>query len=1273
VLNSLKEVLAPIAPELILKIEEYSKLTPIDVMLTSQQQSEEEKLLSMTNVEAFLRPFDEDVDSRHEYKSPIECNIFNEREKCYDEFSNLFRQFQSVNRSDMDGSKTTEFWSNLHSRGTKVLNLNDCNYLWFAKNFKEMLLFHGINMPKSSSPFPSTDRGSSVTNRISNSTPVTPSASSQNISTALFSSSQKQRNLEERLGQGGSGKIYSNRRGTISTPMSASSTRSTSTKNVYNTNTTFPSFQRMKNMSDSLNDPSSHFPGNQQFFFRFILLMDSHRLNLTLQDVILTETLQLLDIPLKSYQEFGTSGTCSPEEGSAGSTGFTGDSTDSDPTHASTTKSFTLRVLKLRVLGKFLGLLHFSPFWNTSIDSLKESPLLDAAKVFATQRNSLQHALPLFHLLHHCWDHGSLSLCVPWVTSYMNLLAWDSASVLKMTKLELASILKSSNVAPQSPQFDYLTQHLRCISMLHAIASSDLFEMTPTDGKGISKNRVSVVFIIQSFLTEFPTLGELRNLFIRSGIPHLKSILCSVRNSQSSGLINEVGNESHTEVNMQIDDGNNGFSQSYVKYILPELFHSLAQMRQRFVAFQRSDELLCEKLIASSSIINRPVSLRTSSTKRQAPTLISPHLNVKTLASGSSSSGSSTFAATSIINSSQSLMSPPRHLSTQIMSPDHSFDVMMTTPPPKSPRSAMHNGSGSGVNIYSFTPPPLQSSKSASYNLDALSLSTGVPPLIRSTSMSRSMSMGSTQDLDLMNEGDSIQKKLEMAFWNQHPHLYNITNFVVGHVSQACRQRLRERVADLVLKAWSCCDTAASQCLDIVHNTNKLSPTEMTNAIISKHQAMVEKYTSSLFKSMCVETEEFLGEFVGHQMLEAITPILALYSMSNGVRETAIKIAMRQKESLIKSLYSFYCVYGRKKLSEVITRSVEQQRKVKTNIVEVANTEVEKSSSVIFEILGSRAKAFNSIRKCLVKLFATSCENYKNFFSIMSHSSKESDALVGEEHVTESEAFISYFFKCPIRMNIRPVHDVSSLDFISKLPCCQHRDDLRVFSGYICGMVAKLTLYCGQLAIRVFATDVNSDVGELAASVDDECELSVSVSSAIVMIRNNIALLSEVILWVHSQLEIHKVDGECTGRMKIDVMKMLTTAIAALFVYDIIVDHHAIAEGSSGNSFSYASAIVIQALKYDIINIENISQLIGYSLTHSILTTVFALLDMSSVYKRAIMAFVGRYLFEKSEIDGMDLDIDVEVCSWANDPAVRRIIKNDVSVTIGNVIDRLMK
>ena len=53
----------------------------------------------------------------------MEVAAYNQREKCYDNFSNLLHSYQTVSRSDVDGSKTLEFWQTvLPIEGPKVID-----------------------------------------------------------------------------------------------------------------------------------------------------------------------------------------------------------------------------------------------------------------------------------------------------------------------------------------------------------------------------------------------------------------------------------------------------------------------------------------------------------------------------------------------------------------------------------------------------------------------------------------------------------------------------------------------------------------------------------------------------------------------------------------------------------------------------------------------------------------------------------------------------------------------------------------------------------------------------------------------------------------------------------------------------------------------------------------------------------------------------------------------------------------------------------------------
>jgi hypothetical protein len=190
----------------------------------------------------FIRPFREEIDSRNEYRTQTEAAAYNERERCFDDFSNLLRDFQMISRSDVDGSKTRLFWQTvLPVSGVKIISLRDCNFVWFSNIFMQMLLFHGLNIasntifgPRSTSSTTSTP--SSTPTSTPTSIPPSTSTSSTPFGVGINGVSKmnnknglngltggngisgksgislniqgdliKQRKLEERMGPGGNG------------------------------------------------------------------------------------------------------------------------------------------------------------------------------------------------------------------------------------------------------------------------------------------------------------------------------------------------------------------------------------------------------------------------------------------------------------------------------------------------------------------------------------------------------------------------------------------------------------------------------------------------------------------------------------------------------------------------------------------------------------------------------------------------------------------------------------------------------------------------------------------------------------------------------------------------------------------------------------------------------------------------------------------------------------------------------------------------------------
>ena len=218
----------------------------------------------------------------------------------------MFRNFQELNRSDLDGSRTRAFWPRLSEAAKSITSsLREGSAVWLAEMFKSMFLFYGPNTPAGS---PSADARGGF------------GGSSESSSVSV-----KHSKLEARIGPGGHGKaggpeVYS-RRGC-------------------------PSHAPQSRTEDScIAEASATFPGNQEFFFRFAVGCDSHRFTAHLACSLKAE-IHRLSSGLTVSSPQNASGSVAVASG-------VGDVQDPLP----------LRVVRLKILGRLLGALSFSPFW----------------------------------------------------------------------------------------------------------------------------------------------------------------------------------------------------------------------------------------------------------------------------------------------------------------------------------------------------------------------------------------------------------------------------------------------------------------------------------------------------------------------------------------------------------------------------------------------------------------------------------------------------------------------------------------------------------------------------------------------------------------------------------------------------------------------------------------------------------------------------------------------------------------------------------------------
>lgn len=309
--------------------------------------------------------------------------------------------------------------------------MNDCNLLWFAEIFKEMLLYYGTN-------FVIVGSNMSESKSIFNS-----DCPNNNLKRKNLDLSFKQRHLEARIGKGAS---------TSNSPNS----RAQGSENQ--------KLLRLKWMFVSLQDPSTHFIGDEQFFFRFLLIMDSYRFNSRLTDCIISEIFRLCSDQNHTPHVSSKNQISSP----------TYESDNKMPLKETTSSGFLIRVSKLRLLGKFLGLLTFSPYWTTSTSGLNDGPLVALLTKATLNKESglFRHdSVSLFQIIQNSYTEKNLSYTIPWITSFLRMMFWDKSLVEILLKTNCAG-LASRNSSKMS-----ISSYLSVFGLLGAIQNSSCFQI----------------------------------------------------------------------------------------------------------------------------------------------------------------------------------------------------------------------------------------------------------------------------------------------------------------------------------------------------------------------------------------------------------------------------------------------------------------------------------------------------------------------------------------------------------------------------------------------------------------------------------------------------------------------------------------------------------------------------------------------------------------------------------------------------------------------------
>ena len=276
--------------------------------------------------------------------------------------------------------------------------------------------------------------------------------------------------------------------------------------------------------------PDQYFTGHQEFFFRFIRLVDSYSFSVHLKD-------RLLSILKTTWS-------------------------------SNDTKGIEQRIMQMQMLAKFLGVLAFSPNWIDETLTIHSQSLVSeitsSAKPFISIERFIQEG---------CWQ-GKLTLTIPWILSYIQMIRWDRISIRSSYYLEILSMLRAIHKWTSTKFFNscsYYASNMLLLSLQLESFFIDVVGLSETEclpyasmtlefDQGTKLDYIDMEFSSSYVISTSTHLEELQSLvldLLRVGVHHSnpngisKKLTPLVLSSYPSGVSLTLMGENPIQVNSQ--------------------------------------------------------------------------------------------------------------------------------------------------------------------------------------------------------------------------------------------------------------------------------------------------------------------------------------------------------------------------------------------------------------------------------------------------------------------------------------------------------------------------------------------------------------------------------------------------------------------------------------------------------------------------------------------------------------------------------------------------
>jgi hypothetical protein len=488
-----------------------------------------------------------------------------------------------------------------------------------------------------------------------------------------------------------------------------------------------------------------------------------------------------------------------------------------------------------------------------------------------------------------------------------------------------------------------------------------------------------------------------------------------------------------------------------------------------------------------------------------------------------------------------------------------------------------------------------------------------------------------------------VSSRLQAAFWRKYPQLHQISQSLIEHVSNSARLRLKDKVAELVIRAWGIVESLKGSDLQVS---------------ITDFDRSLETSVQQLLSSGIQGAEIFLDKFLMEQLQHTLPTLLSLYPHTQGVIDTANKLTLMHCAPIKSKQIEVYSAYAAKKLAEVKISSIQQRTKAlaanqSNESIPLVGALTKQSTDatsrnqeiVLIGVIGNLQACENAVTALLYSFIQ------RQECKIDRHAQTRVHLLWpgSGEIILDRENIFRMFLTYECQLN-----------FDAVVMSCDSCLNIRLLCGEICTFLYQMCLAVGRYS--------------LAIELETSEQRNLNRKSAVVMIVNCIEMINSFQNWWMNTRGSSINNEEIIGRVKIEFTKMYTSIGSTLFHFDIWVEcnHH---DTLRYDTTSPPSTVLLQFCHTYFISPESLSNILTAVMKPCVYSVWYCHSSARYQQRRAfygsVLKFIGSYLNGMFHDKGLQLDFQ-SVSTWHLNSENVFIVKKSISKELGDVVEVLI-